>query len=65
MASQMLRAANVSAEAVVQALEEVIAEIKAVHLLTGSHGVAELAETRTVFTGPTREWAASLGLREG
>ncbi len=65
MASQMLRAANESAEAVVRALEEVVAEIKAVHLLTGCGSLAELAETRTIFTGPTREWAASLGLREG
>ena len=65
MASQMLRAANESAEAVVRALEEVVAEIQAVLLLTGSRTLAELAERRTIFTGPTREWAASLGLREG
>lgn len=64
MASQMLRAANESAEAVVEALEEVVAEIKAVLLLTGSRSLAELAETPTLFTGPTREWAASLDLRE-
>ncbi|MEE9267873.1 MAG: type 2 isopentenyl-diphosphate Delta-isomerase, partial [Thermoplasmata archaeon] len=42
MASQMLRAANESAEAVVRALEEVVAEIRAVHLLTGCRSLAEL-----------------------
>lgn len=65
MASQILRAANVSAEAVVEALEAAVAELRAVLLLTGCRTLEDLGRTRTILTGPTREWAASLGLREG
>lgn len=62
MASQMLRAAEVSAEAVVQELEAVVAELKAVMFLTGCRSTDELARVELVLTGPIMEWAASLGI---
>lgn len=65
MASQMLRAANESAEAVVEELEAVIAELKAVMFLTGCRTLEDLRQKKIVLTGPTREWASSLGLTGG
>jgi isopentenyl diphosphate isomerase/L-lactate dehydrogenase-like FMN-dependent dehydrogenase len=65
MASQMLKAANDSADAVVEELEAVIAELKAVLFLTGCHNLQQLGETRVVLTGPTRQWASSLELLGG
>lgn len=65
MASQILRAADVSREAVVETLESVLAELKAVLLLTGCRRTDDLRDRPTVVTGPTRQWAKDLGLREG
>ncbi|MEE9601567.1 MAG: type 2 isopentenyl-diphosphate Delta-isomerase [Thermoplasmata archaeon] len=65
MASQMLRAAERSAEAVVRELESVITELKAVMFLTGCTDVNRLHETRVMLTGPTKDWANSLGLLGG
>lgn len=65
MASQMLRAAEISPEAVVGELEAVIAELKAVMFLTGCRNVGELQKRQTILLGPTREWAEGLGLLRG
>jgi isopentenyl-diphosphate delta-isomerase len=65
MASQMLKAANESAEAVVEELEAVVAELKAVMFLTGCRNLDELRRTKVILTGPTLEWATSLGLLGG
>ncbi len=65
MASQMLRAAETSAEAVFTELEAVIAELKAVMFLTGCRNVGQLKQARVVITGPTRDWAEALGIQGG
>lgn len=65
MASQMLRAAERSADAVVDELRTVVAELKAVMFLTGCRDLAQLRATQAVLTGPTAEWAGALGLGEG
>ncbi len=62
MASQMLRAAEDSAGAVVRELESVITEIKAVMFLTGCQSLQELTKLKVVLTGPTLEWATALDL---
>ncbi len=62
MASQILRAAEESAEAVVRELQAVVAEIKAVMFLTGCQTLDDLAKVKVVLTGPTLQWATSLGL---
>ena len=56
MAKPMLEAAKVSAAAVVQELEAVIAELKAAMLLTGSSTLAELQQQRCIVNGPTADW---------
>ncbi len=65
MASQMLRAAERSAEAVVEELEAVVAELKAVMFLTGCQSLEELRRTKVLFTGRTLEWATAVGLSGG
>lgn len=64
MASQMLRAAERGADAVVAELEAVIAELKAILFLTGTRRVADLPAAARVVVGPTLDWATSLGLAE-
>lgn len=62
MASQMLRAAERSEDAVAEELRAVVAELKAVMFLTGCGDLTQLQATRTLLTGPTEEWAEALGL---
>ena len=56
MAKPMLEAAKVSAAAVVQELEAVIAELKAAMFLTGSSTLAELQQQRCIVNRPTADW---------
>jgi isopentenyl-diphosphate Delta-isomerase len=60
MASKMLRPATVSADAVVEALQTVIAEMKAAFFLTGCRTVDEMWQSELVMSDELLSWAGRL-----
>jgi len=56
MAKPMLEAAKVSADAVVEELRTVIAELKAAMFLTGCATLEDLREAHAIVTAPTAHW---------
>ncbi len=62
LASQMLRAAMVSREAVVEELQAVVAELKAALFLTACRRPADMARMERVVLEPTASWFRGLGV---
>jgi isopentenyl-diphosphate delta-isomerase len=60
MASKMLKPATVSADAVVEALEIVIAELKAAFFLTGCRTVDDMWQSELVLSDDLLSWAGRL-----
>lgn len=59
-ASKLLKPATVSADAVEEELNTIIAELKAALFLTGSRSMTELAETELVMADDLLSWAGRL-----
>jgi isopentenyl-diphosphate delta-isomerase len=60
MASKMLKPATVSADAVVEALEVVIAEMKAAFFLSGCRTLADMGQSELVLSDELLSWAGRL-----